>query len=75
MTFWAWLRQQRGRPDAVGRFARAAKRWHVRPPAASTLGVYRDALRRRGNGPELMAALEAAWREFQALRPAPRPRP
>jgi len=69
VSFVDWLRKQRRRRDAIGDLARDTRAdpdWP--PPGKPGRSRYRGYLVQRGAIPAALAALDAAWDEWDALR-------
>jgi len=71
MSFVDWLRKQTRRRDAIGDFARDTRadlQWP--PPGKPSRARYRGYLEAQGAVPDVLAALDAAWDEWDAERRA-----
>jgi hypothetical protein len=73
VEFTDWLRKQTRRRDVIGDFARDTRAddgWP--PPGKPSRARYRTYLEAQGAMPHVLAALDAAWDEWDALRRAGR---
>lgn len=69
MTFWNWLMAQRDREDAVGDFARRARKdpaWPTRASGRETLDAYLDAQGAAQTMREAFAQAHGEWRRGTA---------
>jgi uncharacterized protein YozE (UPF0346 family) len=67
-SFTAWLIEQRKRDDPTGDLARDVRRDLMWPRNARSLAAFRVYLRNNNADESAVAALEAAWAEYQERR-------
>jgi uncharacterized protein YozE (UPF0346 family) len=67
-TFYAWVRSQRGRDDAVGDLARDVMRDRNFPREANDYDALYFHLYEMGACPAALRAFDRAWEEFQRAR-------
>jgi len=71
VEFTDWLRKQTRRRDAIGDLARDTRRDDAWPPPGKPSRLrYRGYLEQQGAHAEVIATLDVAWDEWDALRRA-----